>query len=250
MSVSYKKTEETDLAYEYRGGSFPFALDKATLFDADGFAKIPTGADCALGGEIAFYDLNPSTGAAKLAYSWYAGSPTEAVRSLVSEVEIDETTTPYTKKGCGYFGFGANMDDVMAQRNGTDMANPLNDGRMTQQLTRFTCNWAGPNGTVGTNAFSGFVQKQCGKQNNDSGYFDVDSARPDHIRYSPQTSCQYSPTGNPATEFKVCVGAANDISCKNTSDPFIFKIPPLTKDLVDVSTLTNGELYSPPVFTP
>jgi hypothetical protein len=247
LSVAYKKDDETNLQYEFRTGHFPRSKgitpnSKANLFDGD-FAKLPkqSAGDCNFGGEMALYKLNPTTGNTDLSYSWIAGFDMEEARTLVTNL----TVTGNDKVGCGYFGFGDKMEDILAERAAA------NDGTKLQKvLTQFFCNWAGPGSNHMTHSKE-LVQRQCAKQNTTTGVFErYDMANTENIFFSPQNDCQRTPPPPgppPPPVFSFCIPTPANNNCgSGPYDPTT-----TTHQLLDISgAFDKSVLYSPPVFTP
>ncbi len=246
VSVAYQKVEEKQLSYEFRGGHFPYEPSNSnpqSLFDG-GYAKIPGSGDCELGGELAIYDSDPSTGYAKLAYSWFAGSPSEQVRSLVSEVAVAGSGSSAKKQGCGYYGFGEPWTEVAAE-----LASKNGNGRMTTMLTQFTCNWAGP-GSMPSKAFVSRVQRQCAMQNA-AGYFEPHTHPDyaDYIAYSPQNDCVRAG----GDTFKTCVQPENVNTCPGGGQPtqLTYTTGDPKNPLLDITSWSDDQkkaLYSPALF--
>ena len=168
ISLHYHKSASSSLRYAIRSrSSSDSSVTIDALFNSDGDVIYPVSND---GYSWGVFDLNPESGANKVAYLWVAGSPNENTRSFYAETSVSGNDMI----GKGYFGYG----DALNQFTSSNF--------QSKWLDRMICNWAGP-----SNNHSGVAkaQKQEFKQTSKTGVFAATSSA---ITYAPANSC----TGN------------------------------------------------------
>jgi hypothetical protein len=170
ISITYDKTETSVLRLEGRMIGQPSTMSDSLVFGENGEAVLPTSNT---GGTYAIFNINTSDGTGKIATAWVAGTASEKTRSFVAEVAASSGT----KSGCGYFGFGASLQELIQARESA-----LPATRTLPFINSFTCNWAGNNQMF----YPNLAQRQCMTQNADTGRF-VETVG--NWEFSPQASC-------------------------------------------------------------
>lgn len=222
-SVHYKKNSDGLITYESRSGGWLPSIADDDMFDSDSHAKTPAEGDCNLGGTFTVSALNSDSGLGKVAHAWIAGQGGELTRSFVASVGEEGNGDQKKKSGCGFFGFGPTMDDLIETRN-----KDLPSDRKLTFIDKFTCNWSQFN--AGRNFDKDLVQKQCMSQN-DEGVYTPDS---NNITFSPQNNC----AAGPGSDFELF---------QRINNVWTAITPAETTDLISISDTSGDDLKSPEI---